>query len=590
MENEFNFSGIEENLVDTSISHYFRNYPALETSNVAVDNSDNNSSIESNSAIKFACPVDSCDVFENPEKLCDDNDDISDSMNNDVDEAVEPEKNFDSITDSEDKGGDIEKNQTTEDDNALEDNRSTNSKNEDHAIISDSNDDASGDEHGYEDTDGTDCSTNDERGYAICDDFSNEVGDENDNATSDECEKNDRDDDSSEATGNEVINDNDDIVLENNDAFDFGNDEIVEAESDDCKTGPSDDISTIKDTTNTEDCDNDNDPIIDKIYFEYDNIVPNNVLNESDLQPAEYCMAVSSNLIEIGNASVSSEDQGHYLSAELNGFEGNNLDCSSNLANKEALTPSPVTPETKSEILHDRDDIVERILKEDKTPKFARGSYHYHSIMDKINEISVTVPKVCFPSTYTIDKPSLIGIPKKFSIAIQNKSSVWVQCVLKFDKTSQEAGFSCQNKFILQPNSTEELLFTFTPIKEGLAYATLDIEVESVISGLLPTQSGLCKITGFAEAPKLIINPYEIKFGTQVSCKESTFRIENISNRELPIKVLLITDGCEEAFDLSDPNSHYATSFIKLPLKSNEIFTGYIQFSPYDKYLDCYGE
>ena len=71
--------------------------------------------------------------------------------------------------------------------------------------------------------------------------------------------------------------------------------------------------------------------------------------------------------------------------------------------------------------------------------------------------------------------------------------------------------------------------------------------------------------------------------------KEATYELRNTSQYDLSLKVLLKSEGPEEAFSLSDPMSVYPTAVFPLTVPAGDSFLGHIEFCPYDEYTDCKG-
>ena len=215
---------------------------------------------------------------------------------------------------------------------------------------------------------------------------------------------------------------------------------------------------------------------------------------------------------------------------------------------------------------------------------------HHHSILDRIlKDDYVPDKQIVIPPTYTVDQPCAVGITRKFPLTIENKTDLWVQCNISIDEVGKINGFSSQNRLIVPPLAEESLPVCLSAKQDGLCLGTVELTVNSVISGMLPEQYHSCKITAIAELPGLSMLPKEIKFGIQVENKEASYELTNSSNYELPLKIVLHSEGLDEVFSLSDPMSKYPTAVFALVLPPEQSFVGYIEFCPYEQYDLCEG-
>ena len=214
----------------------------------------------------------------------------------------------------------------------------------------------------------------------------------------------------------------------------------------------------------------------------------------------------------------------------------------------------------------------------------------HHSILDRIlKDDYVPDKQIVIPPTYTLDQPCAVGITRKFPVTIENKTDLWVQCNISIDEVGKINGFSSQNRLIVPPLAEESLPVCLSAKQDGLCLGTVELTVNSVISGMLPEQYHSCKITAIAELPGLSMLPKEIKFGIQVENKEASYELTNSSNYELPLKVVLHSEGLDEVFSLSDPMSKYPTAVFALVLPPQQSFVGHIEFCPYEQYDVCEG-
>ena len=215
---------------------------------------------------------------------------------------------------------------------------------------------------------------------------------------------------------------------------------------------------------------------------------------------------------------------------------------------------------------------------------------HHHSIIDRILKDDYAPGKeIIIPPTFTLDQPCAVGITKKFPLLIENKTDLWVQCNISVDEVGRMNGFSSQNRLIVPPLAEESLPVCLSAKQDGLCLGNVELTVNSVISGMLPEQYHSCKITAIAELPGLSMLPKQIKFGIQVENKEASYELKNSSDYELPLKVVLHSEGLDEVFSLSDPMSKYPTAVFALVLPPQQSFVGHIEFCPYEQYNVCEG-
>ncbi|XP_063681937.1 centrosomal protein of 192 kDa-like [Bolinopsis microptera] len=170
---------------------------------------------------------------------------------------------------------------------------------------------------------------------------------------------------------------------------------------------------------------------------------------------------------------------------------------------------------------------------------------------------------------------------------IENKTDLWVQCSISVDEVGKMNGFSSQNRLIIPPLAKESLPVCLSAKQDGLCLGTVEVTVNSVISGMLHEQHHSCKITAIAELPGLSMLPKQIQFNIQVENKEASYELKNASDYELPLKVVLHSEGLDEVFSLSDPMSKYPTAVFALILPPHQLFVGHIEFCPYEQYSVC---
>jgi hypothetical protein len=215
---------------------------------------------------------------------------------------------------------------------------------------------------------------------------------------------------------------------------------------------------------------------------------------------------------------------------------------------------------------------------------------HHHSILDRILKDDFAPGKrINIPPSFTVDQPCAVGITRKFPLMIENKTDLWVQCNISVDEVGRMNGFSSQNRLIIPPLAEESLPVCLSAKQDGLCLGSVELTVNSVISGMLPEEYHCCKITAIAELPGLSMLPKEIKFGIQVENKEASYELKNSSDYELPLKVVLHSEGLDEVFSLSDPLSKYPTAVYALVLPPQQSFIGHIEFCPYEQYDVCEG-
>ena len=215
---------------------------------------------------------------------------------------------------------------------------------------------------------------------------------------------------------------------------------------------------------------------------------------------------------------------------------------------------------------------------------------HHHSILDRILKDDFAPRKqIVISPSYTLEQPCAVGITKKFPVMIENKTDLWVQCSISVDEVGKMNGFSSQNRLIIPPLAEESLPVCLSAKQDGLCLGTVEVAVNSVISGMLPEQYHSCKITAIAELPGLSMLPKQIQFSIQVENKEASYELTNSSDYELPLKVVLHSEGLDEVFSLSDPMSKYPTAVFTLVLPPHQLFVGHIEFCPYEQYSVCKG-
>ena len=226
-----------------------------------------------------------------------------------------------------------------------------------------------------------------------------------------------------------------------------------------------------------------------------------------------------------------------------------------------------------------------------KHPSFNSPELQNHSILDRIlkDEHTTSEKQIIVPPTHTIDQACAVGIVRKFSLSLQNKTALWVQCSIGVDEVGKMNGYSTQTRMIIPPLADETLPVCLSAKQDGLCVGTVELTINSVISGMLAEQFYNCKVTAIAELPGLEMAPSELDFGIQIENKESSYEIRNTSDYELPLKVVLKSDGLDEVYSLSDPVSKYRTAMFALVLQPRQVFLGHIEFCPYEQYTLCKG-
>ena len=223
-----------------------------------------------------------------------------------------------------------------------------------------------------------------------------------------------------------------------------------------------------------------------------------------------------------------------------------------------------------------------------KHPSFNSPELPNHSIVERIlkEECNIIVP----PS-HTIEQACAVGISRKFSLSLQNKTALWIKCSISIDEIGMTNGYRLpKNSLIIPPLAEEILPVCLCAAQDGLCLGGIELSANSVISGMLEEQYHSCKLQAIAKLPCLQLAPAQMDFGIQTENRESSYELRNMSEYELPLKIVLKSEGMDEVYSLSDPVSKYRTAIFALILQPRQVFLGHLEFCPYEQYTVCRGK